>query len=140
MWNNPFDENGNGYGGGNCDIENALEVGKRATQYGMKLLVNLYYSNFWVLPAKQTVPKERVGMSVEQKANAIYKFTKDGLKKLTDAGVDVGIVQIGNETNGYMCGEKRWADIAIMMSSGSKAVREVCPKALLRCILPLRKR
>ena len=40
VWNNPFDSNGNGYGGGNCDIHNALAIGKRATRYGMKLLVN----------------------------------------------------------------------------------------------------
>ena len=131
VWNNPFDENGNGYGGGNCDIENAIEVGKRATEYGMKLLVNFHYSDFWADPAKQMVPKEWVGMNVDQKANAIYKFTRDCLKKLDDAGVDVGMVQIGNETNGYMCGEKRWTDIATMMSFGSKAVREIYPKALV---------
>lgn len=131
IWNDPFDENGNGYGGGNCDIENAVKIGKRATKHGMKLLVNFHYSDFWADPAKQMVPKAWVGMSVEQKANAIYKYTRDCLKKLVDAGVDVGMVQIGNETNGYMCGEKKWTDIAVMMSAGSKAVREMCPKALV---------
>ena len=131
VWNDPFDADGNGYGGGNCDIDNAVEIGKRATQYGMKLLVNFHYSDFWADPAKQMVPKEWVGMNPEQKANAIYKYTKECLRKLVDAGVDVGMVQIGNETNGYMCGEKKWTDIAKMMSWGSKAVREVCPKALV---------
>ena len=42
VWNDPYDENGNGYGGGNCDLQNALEIGKRATQYGMKLLVDFH--------------------------------------------------------------------------------------------------
>ena len=42
VWNDPFDADGNGYGGGNCDIENAVAIGKRATQYGMKLLVNFH--------------------------------------------------------------------------------------------------
>ncbi|MGN1103644.1 MAG: glycosyl hydrolase 53 family protein, partial [Candidatus Coproplasma sp.] len=37
IWNDPYDENGNGYGGGNNDIDKAIEIGKRATQYGMKL-------------------------------------------------------------------------------------------------------
>ena len=27
VWNDPYDANGNGYGGGNCDIENAIEIG-----------------------------------------------------------------------------------------------------------------
>lgn len=131
VWNDPFDENGNGYGGGNCDIENAITIGKRATEYGMKLLVNFHYSDFWADPAKQMVPKEWVGMNIDQKSDAIYRYTKESLRKLVDAGVDVGMVQIGNETNGYMCDETRWDKIAQMMSAGSKAVREVCPDALV---------
>ena len=37
VWNNPHDSNGNGYGGGNCDINTALEIGKRATKYFFKI-------------------------------------------------------------------------------------------------------
>ncbi len=129
IWNDPFDADGNGYGGGNCDIENAIAVGKRATKYGMRLLVNFHYSDFWADPAKQMVPKAWANMNVEQKSQALYEYTKESLEKLVDAGVDVGMVQIGNETNGYMCGEKKWVDIASLMSAGSKAVREVCPNA-----------
>lgn len=58
VWNNPYDSEGNGYGGGNNDIDTAIEIGKRATQYGMKLLVDFHYSDFWADPAKQQAPKE----------------------------------------------------------------------------------
>ena len=34
VWNDPFDANGNGYGGGNCDIENAVTIGKAACGVG----------------------------------------------------------------------------------------------------------
>ena len=37
IWNDPYDKDGNGYGGGNCDLANAIEIGKRATKYGMRL-------------------------------------------------------------------------------------------------------
>lgn len=136
IWNDPFDKEGNGYGGGNCDLENAIEVGKRATKYGMKLLVNFHYSDFWADPAKQMAPKEWEYMSIDRKCDALYDYTKDCLEELVDAGVDVGMVQIGNETNGAMCGESSaaiggWAKITKLMSAGSKAVREVCPKALV---------
>ena len=136
VWNAPFDANGNGYGGGNCDIDNAIEIGKRATQYGMKLLVNFHYSDFWADPGKQMVPKAWKNMSFEEKTEALYQYTKECLKKLVDAGVDVGMVQIGNETNGAMCGENSnalggWQRIMQMMSAGAKAVREVCPNALV---------
>lgn len=136
IWNDPFDGNGNGYGGGNCDIENAIAVGKRATAYGMKLLVNFHYSDFWADPAKQMVPKAWKGMTIDQKTEALYQYTKECLEKLVAAGVDVGMVQIGNETNGAMCGEVStslggWKKITQLMSAGSLAVREVCPNALV---------
>ena len=136
VWNDPFDENGNGYGGGNCNIDNAIAIGKRATAFGMKLLVNFHYSDFWADPGKQMVPKAWTGMNIDQKCDALYRYTKESLQKLVDAGVDVGMVQIGNETNGAMCGERRedlggWKRIMQLMSAGSKAVREICPNALV---------
>ena len=120
IWNDPYDKNGNGYGGGNCDLDNAIEVGKRATQYGLKLLVNFHYSDFWADPAKQMVPKAWSGMNSTEMSDALYEYTKESLQKLVDAGIDVGMVQIGNETNGYMCGFKNWTDISNLMRSGWK--------------------
>jgi len=131
IWNDPFDSKGNGYGGGNCDIRNAIAIGQRATQYGMKLLVNFHYSDFWADPAKQMVPKAWRNMDVETKTEAVYQFTRDCLQQLVDAGVDVGMVQVGNETNNYMCGEKKWFDIQYLMQAGARATREVCPEALV---------
>ena len=136
IWNDPFDANGKGYGGGNCDIENAIAIGKRATAQGLKLLVNFHYSDFWADPAKQMVPKAWKSMNIDDKTEALYQYTKDCLQKLVDAGVDVGMVQVGNETNGAMCGESStalggWKRITQLMSAGARAVREVCPNALV---------
>ena len=131
IWNDPYDENGNGYGGGNCDIDTAVEIGKCATKYGMKLLVNFHYSDFWADPAKQMVPKAWAGMPIEEKTEALYQYTLESLKKLKKAGVDVGMVQIGNETNGAMCGEKIWFNMQYLFQAGAKAVREVFPEALV---------
>ena len=59
VWNNPYDtETGLGYGGGNNDIWKAIEIGKRATEKGMKVFVDFQYSDFWADPAKQYAPKE----------------------------------------------------------------------------------
>ena len=131
IWNHPYDAKGNGYGGGNCDIDNAVVIGKRATQYGMKLLANFHYSDFWADPGKQQAPVAWKGMSIEEKSEALYQYTKESLQKLKDAGVDVGMVQIGNETNGTMCGETTWFNIQYLMQAGAKAVREVYPQALV---------
>ena len=105
VWVDPFDASGHGYGGGNCNIDTAVEIGKRATQYGMKLLVDFHYSDFWADPGKQMVPKAWAGMEIEEKAAALGTYTTESLQKLRDAGVEVGMVQLGNETNGMLCGE-----------------------------------
>ena len=136
VWNDPYDANGNGYGGGNCDIDNAVAIGRRATAAGMKLLVDFHYSDFWADPGKQMVPKAWADMDFDTKKEALYQYTRESLQKLVDAGVNVGMVQIGNETNGALCGEKStelggWQRIMELMNAGSRAVREVCPDALV---------
>lgn len=131
VWNDPFDENGNGYGGGNNDIDRCVEIGKRCARYGLGLIVDFHYSDFWADPGKQMIPKAWVGKSVEQKADALYEYTKESLRKLTDAGCPVSMVQIGNETNQYLCGEKSWIKLQSLFAAGSKAVREICPDALV---------
>ncbi len=131
IWNDPWDADGNGFGGGNCDIATAVEIGKRAAAAGQKLLVDFHYSDFWADPGKQMVPRAWKGMEIEEKTAAVYEFTKDCLTRLKEAGVDVGMVQTGNETNGSLCGEKIWFNIQYLMQAGARATREVYPDALV---------
>ena len=131
VWNHPYDADGNGYGGGNNDVEKAAEIGRRAAQYGMKLIVDFHYSDFWADPAKQMVPLAWAELSLEEKSEALYAFTAESLKTLNDAGAAVGMVQLGNETNGAMCGETSWDGVVALMQAGSRAVRETCPDALV---------
>ena len=97
VWNDPYDENGNGYGGGNNDVATAITLGQRATQYGMKVCIDFHYSDFWADPKKQFVPKAWEGMDIEEKSDALYNFTLENLTQILDAGVDVGMVQVGIE-------------------------------------------
>ncbi len=130
VWNHPYDAQGRGFGGGNCDIETALAIGKRAAKYGLKLIVDFHYSDFWADPGKQMVPLAWKDMNMEEKTEALYQFTKESLALLRDGGVDVAMVQVGNETNGGLCGETDWGKITRLMKAGIQAVRETCPDAL----------
>lgn len=125
VWNDPYDENGNGYGGGNNDLPTAIELGSRATEYGMRVMIDFHYSDFWADPKRQHAPKAWEGMSVDEKASALYDYTKDSLTQLLDAGVDVGMIQIGNEINYGMAGEYNQDNVIELLKSGSKAIREV---------------
>lgn len=125
VWNDPYDENGNGYGGGNNDLTTAMKLGVRATRYGMKVCIDFHYSDFWADPKRQHAPKAWKGMTVDEKSDALYDYTTESLGKLLDAGVDVGMVQIGNEINNGMSGETDVDAVMQLLNSGSKAVREV---------------
>lgn len=130
IWNDPFDSEGHGYGGGNCNIDTAVEIGKRATANGVGLLANFHYSDFWADPGRQTAPKAWKNMTVDQKADALYEYTYNSLTKLKEAGVDVPIVQVGNETNNfYMAGESGIEKFAKLANKGYAAVKAVYPNA-----------
>jgi len=129
VWNDPFDENGNGYGGGNNDTKTAAEIGARAAKYGMRLCVDYHYSDFWADPNKQQCPKAWEGMAIEDKSEALYQFTKESLSEIIDAGAVVGMVQIGNEINHGMSGETDWTKRRQLMQAGSQAVREMAQES-----------
>ena len=124
VWNDPWDENGNSYGGGANDLDTAIALGKRATQYGLGVIIDFHYSDFWADPSKQMVPKAWSKMLTDEKAVALYEYTSESMKKLLKEGINVVMVQIGNETTSGMAGEKGWAKMSKLMNQGAKAVRE----------------
>lgn len=125
VWNNPYDSNGNGYGGGDNDVAKAVILGKYATNAGMKVLIDFHYSDFWADPGKQQAPKAWSSFDLTQKAAAVSTFTTDSLNTIIDAGVNVGMVQIGNETTGKFVGESNWTNMCTLFNAGSSAVRAV---------------
>lgn len=135
IWNNPYDSSSpyKGYGAGNCDLYNAKVLGKRATDAGMKVFIDFHYSDFWADPAKQYAPKAWADYSLSYKKDAVYNFTYQSLEELLDYGVDVGMVQIGNETNSTMCGvgglyDGVWdfsSGVADLMQQGCYAVDDI---------------
>ena len=125
VWNDPTDGNGHSYGAGNCDLENAKDIGKLATDAGMKVLIDFHYSDFWADPDKQLVPKAWQTLSLDEKATNVTKYTEDSLTELLHAGVNVRMVQVGNETNNGICGESTWDGMCKIFSAGSAGVRNV---------------
>lgn len=126
VWNNPYDADGNGYGGGNNDIDKAIEMGKYITKAGMKVLIDFHLSDFWADPGKQKAPKAWADYTVDQKVTAVSDYITDSLTKLVkDNGVDVAMVQVGNETNGAVCGVTEWADMNKIFDAGCDAVHAV---------------
>lgn len=124
VWNDPYDADGNGYGGGTVSPERATEIGVRSTDAGMRVFVDFHYSDFWAHPGQQPEPKAWQGMTVAQKADAMYEFTVDTLTHMDDAGVDVGMVQIGNENSGLLLSDVAWPESGVLFDAASRGVRD----------------
>ncbi|MBS6443472.1 MAG: glycosyl hydrolase 53 family protein [Clostridium sp.] len=65
VWNDPYDSDGNGYGGENNDLASVITMGKWASEAGLKVLIDFHYSDFWADPAKQKAPKAWAEYSFE---------------------------------------------------------------------------
>ncbi|WP_168800500.1 glycosyl hydrolase 53 family protein [Cellulomonas telluris] len=127
VWNEPFlsTDPTKGYGAGNVDAERATEIGRRATEAGMRVLVDFHYSDFWAHPGQQYAPRAWRDMDLTQRTQALYDYTAETLQTMEDAGVDVGMVQIGNETTGgEIAGTRGWDSTAQLFQAGSRAVRD----------------
>src|SRR5690625_4286861 len=128
VWNEPFLESdpSRGYGAGNVDADRATEIGRRATAAGMQVLVNFHYSDFWAHPGQQRAPRAWRELDHADRVQALYDYTSETLQQMKDAGVDVGMVQIGNETTGgQIAGTSGWEQTADLFDAGSRAVRDV---------------
>ncbi|HRR77769.1 MAG TPA: glycosyl hydrolase 53 family protein [Ruminococcus sp.] len=124
IWNEPNDGQGHTYGGGNCDLENAKLIAKRAAKYGMKMLVDIHYSDFWADPSRQTRPKYWAEHDHEKLKGEIYKWTTWVVKSIAETGAEIGMVQVGNETSCLFCGEDDMYKICDLFSSANKAIRD----------------
>lgn len=126
VWNAPYDANGNGYGGGNNDLATAVRIGQWATRAGMRVLIDFHYSDFWADPDKQQAPKAWQGLTLEEKLAEVTTFTENSIQTLLDSNVNVGMVQVGNETNNGIAGESSWSEGMLkVFAAGCDAVHTV---------------
>ena len=131
IWNNPYDDKGHGYGAGNSDLSKAIAIGKRATAAGMRVLVDFHYSDFWADPGRQVSPKAWANMTIDEKSKALYQFTKESLNTLRASGVDVGMVQVGNETTSSGMAGEAGDERYQLFKAGTQAVRDVDKSILI---------
>ncbi len=125
VWVDPKNSAGKYYGGGNCDLDTAKWLGRLATSEGLRVLIDFHYSDFWTDPGKYQAPKAWQNLSLDDKAKTLKTWTEESLTELIDAGVDVGMVQIGNETTNGFCGEKDRTNMCKLFSAGSEGIRNV---------------
>lgn len=126
VWVNPTD--------GWCNTDDLLLKAKRASNLGMRLLIDFHYSDSWADPSKQTKPAAWSSLTFAAMREALAAHTTAVLTTLKDNGVTPEWVQVGNETgNGLLWPDGKasldMANYALLSNAGYNAVKAVFPKA-----------
>ena len=134
LWLNPYNEKGEAYMGGTCDLERLIRLARRAKDNGMEILLDFHYSDFWCDPSRQMIPKAWQGMDLETMCKALYDHTAETLERMKAEGLEPVAVQVGNEiTNGMLWPLGRlegwnprqgYDSLASLLRSGVQAVRD----------------
>ena len=142
LWVDPFDKDNHPYGGGTNDLKTFIELAKRANAQGMSILLDFHYSDFWVDPSRQLLPKKWQGLSYQEICEEIYQYTKDTLQIIKDNNIDLGAIQVGNEISHgilFPYGEiikeydpkngGGFQGLTTLLKQGLKACKEIYPNA-----------
>ena len=135
VWNHPYDEEGHPYLAGTNDTKEFIRLGTLAKKYGMRIILDFHYSDFWADPGKQYAPKEWKDLSFEEVVDKVYEFSKEVLLLAKEKDLPIDYVQVGNEiTNGMIwpfgqldgsvSPRRGYENLFKLLESGVKAVRD----------------
>jgi arabinogalactan endo-1,4-beta-galactosidase len=96
------EKKGTAVGGGNNGLATTMRLARRAKALGLKVLLDIHYSDFWADPQTQTKPAAWTDLHGAALQAAVREYTANTLDALDAMGAAPDMVQIGNETNAGM--------------------------------------
>jgi len=96
---NPANKKGYSPGKGYCDLKHTLEMARRISEAGMKILLDFHYSDYWADPQQQNKPESWANLDFTTLKDSIKTYTTNVLLALKKQGTMPAMVQIGNEIN-----------------------------------------
>ncbi|HVV05325.1 MAG TPA: glycosyl hydrolase 53 family protein [Puia sp.] len=122
VWVNPA-----GGWNGNADV---VAKAKRVKQLGMRLMIDLHYSDTWADPGHQAKPAAWASLDSTALVQRVQDYTFSVLDTLRTAGVVPSWVQVGNETSDGMLwpdgqASMHMAAFAAMVNAGYRAVKAI---------------
>lgn len=132
LWVDPYDEEGNPYGGGNNDFDTTLSLAKRADALDMGILIDFHLSDFWADPANQIKPKAWEDLSFDELKTTVHDYMKDTLNAFAEEGIVPEMIQVGNEISSGILhddgkvenDESQFANLGSLLESAISGVRE----------------
>ena len=121
VWVNPA----SGYNNKNRVVAFAPQVKSR----GLKLLIDLHYSDYWADPGRKDTPAAWRNHSLSQLQTDVYNHTLDVCNSLKTAGATPDMIQVGNEINQGLLwpagriSNNNFANAAALLKAGYSAVK-----------------
>jgi arabinogalactan endo-1,4-beta-galactosidase len=122
---------------GYSDLPAALRLAQRCRGAGLKVLLDLHYSDFWADPGKQATPAAWVGQDLTQLNETVRGYTRQVVDAFARQGTPIDMIQIGNEiTNGmlwplgqiYNDSGEHWDPLVSLLDAGLTGAREGTPR------------
>ncbi len=92
LWHSPSD--------GFNDLDDVIDVSKKAKNLGFKILLDIHYSDTWADPGHQTKPNKWQNLNYDVLRDSVYNYTKYVISSMKQYNCLPNIVQIGNEISG----------------------------------------
>jgi arabinogalactan endo-1,4-beta-galactosidase len=128
-WVHPSDDRASGHN----STEETVAMAVRAQRLGMRIMIDLHYSDSWADPQQQRKPVAWAGDSFTRLRQDVYDYTRDVMRALQRAGVTPEWVQVGNEIRTGMLYPEghtaNWPQLAQLINQGYDAVKAVSPRS-----------
>lgn len=113
-----------------CNTADVVNKAARAKALGMKLMIDLHYSDTWADPGHQVKPAAWSALSFSNLTIAVHDYTVNVMNALKAKGITPDWVQVGNETNDGMLwpdgqASKNMSNFAALVNAGYNGVKEV---------------
>lgn len=128
LWVNPTN--------GDSTLTTALAIARRATAAGLKVFLDLHYSDWWADPSSQQTPAAWAGQPLPTLVATVRAYTSGALSAFAKQGTPVSMVEIGNEIDAGILwptgrvkldGTGNWSAFAELLNAGITGARAVTP-------------
>ena len=121
---------------GYSDLASDLALARQVKAAGMKVYLDIHYSDFWADPQHQDTPAAWQGQDLTTLTNTVREYTHDVIAAFAAQGTPVDMVSIGNEIRNGMLwpvgqidwtANTGWDNLATLLKAGVEGARSANP-------------
>lgn len=127
-------------------LETNLLMAQRIKNAGLKLLLDLHYSDTWANPGVQTKPGVWQNLPFDVLKDSVYQYTRNVLTIFKNHNALPDMVQIGNEINGGLLWDDghvggmydtpaQWQKFAALINAGIQGVKDIDPDHSIKIMI-----